>query len=100
MCVTVHPETLKSHRRDAGATWIPGRTHNQTEQPMSTDWRTRYADKVVTAAEAVKEIRRGNRVFIGSACGEPQALVRAMVEAGTGLADTEVVQILTLGVAP
>jgi len=67
---------------------------------MSEHWRERYADKVVPAAKAVKGIGRGARVFIGSACGEPQALVRAMVEAGSGLTDTEVIQVLTLGVAP
>lgn len=67
---------------------------------MTTDWRSKYASKLVTAEEAMKNIRRGNRVFVGSACGEPQALVRAMVEAGSHMADTEVVQILTLGVAP
>ncbi len=67
---------------------------------MSTDWRSKYAEKLVPAETAVQNIRRGNRVFIGSACGEPQALVRAMVESGTNLTDTEVVQILTLGVAP
>lgn len=67
---------------------------------MKTDWRSKYADKIVPAATAVKSIRRGNRVFIGSACGEPQALVRAMVDLGGHLTDTEVVQILTLGLAP
>ncbi len=67
---------------------------------MSKDWRERYADKVVPAARAVKNIGRGARVFVGSACGEPQALVRAMAEAGAGFTDTEVIQVLTLGVAP
>ncbi|MBI4581080.1 MAG: GNAT family N-acetyltransferase [Planctomycetes bacterium] len=67
---------------------------------MKTDWRSKYADKVVSAAQAVQNIRRGNRVFIGSACGEPQALVRTMAEWGPNITDTEVVQILPLGVAP
>ena len=47
-----------------------------------------------------KQIKPGNRVFFGSACGEPQALMQAMTEAGAGLSDTEVVQVLTLGLAP
>lgn len=67
---------------------------------MSTDWRDRYAAKMVPAAEAIRQIGRGSRVFVGSACGEPQHLVRTMVEAGAGLADTEVIHVLTLGVAP
>ncbi|MBK9118325.1 MAG: GNAT family N-acetyltransferase [Phycisphaerales bacterium] len=67
---------------------------------MSDKWRERYADKLVTAKEAVGRIRPGNRVFIGSACGEPQALVRAMAELADNFTDTELVQVLTLGVAP
>ena len=67
---------------------------------MPDKWRERYADKIVTAADAVKKIRAGDRVFIGSACGEPQELVRAMAAYGDHLSDTEVVHVLTLGVAP
>jgi len=67
---------------------------------MTGDWRTRYADKLVPAARAVSRIRPGSRVFIGSACGEPQALVRAMCEAGGSLTDAELIHVLTLGVAP
>lgn len=67
---------------------------------MTMDWRAQYSEKLVTADDAVRSIRRGNRVFIGSACGEPQHLVKAMADAGAHFSDTEVVQILTLGVAP
>ncbi len=67
---------------------------------MGTKWQQRYADKVIPAEQAAKKIRPGNRVFFGSACGEPQALMRAMTETGPGLSDTEVVQVLTLGLAP
>jgi acyl-CoA hydrolase/GNAT superfamily N-acetyltransferase len=67
---------------------------------MSQHWRERYADKTVPAARAMGTLKAGNRVFLGSACGEPQALVRAMCESSSGLADTELIQVLTLGVAP
>jgi acyl-CoA hydrolase/GNAT superfamily N-acetyltransferase len=67
---------------------------------MQTDWRERCADKLVTPEKAIGNIKRGAHVFIGSACGEPQALVRAMVEGGGNLVDTELMQVLTLGVAP
>ncbi len=67
---------------------------------MSIPWQERYADKLHAAPAAIRRIRRGDRVFVGSACGEPQALIRAMVEGASGLADTEVVHVLTLGVAP
>jgi len=65
-----------------------------------TDWHERYADKIVPAARAVRMIKPGSRVFLGSACGEPQALVRAMCDVSQELADTELVHVLTLGVAP
>lgn len=64
----------------------------------ASDWKTRYADKIVTAQKAVARIRPGNRVFIGSGAAEPQTLVEALGER-RDLADTEIVHILTLGVA-
>jgi acyl-CoA hydrolase/GNAT superfamily N-acetyltransferase len=67
---------------------------------MATKWQERYTDKLVTAADAIGRIKPGDRVFLGSACGEPQVLVRALVESSGGLTDTELVQVLTLGVAP
>ena len=67
---------------------------------MSDKWRDLCGAKLVTTAEALKAIRPGNRVFVGSACGEPQELVRAMTEFGDRLVDTEVIHVLTLGVAP
>jgi acyl-CoA hydrolase/GNAT superfamily N-acetyltransferase len=67
---------------------------------MATDWRERYADKLVPAATALEGLKAGSRVFVGSVCGEPQALVRALTAAGQNVADTEVMQVLTLGVAP
>ena len=65
-----------------------------------SDWQETYKNRLVSAGEAVREINPGARVFIGSACGEPQGLVRAMVDYGHGLADTELLHVLTLGVAP
>jgi len=59
-----------------------------------------YLSKVRTAAEAISLIRRGQRVFIGSSCGEPQALVRELAEKACLLTDVEVVRILRHGTAP
>ncbi|WP_240486910.1 GNAT family N-acetyltransferase [Hyalangium minutum] len=64
------------------------------------DWRARYADKVVTAEEAIRSMAPGRRILIGSGAAEPVTLVKAMVEQGTHLADNEVVHLLTLGPAP
>ena len=68
---------------------------------MRTDdtWRTRYAHKLVSPAEAVAEIKRGERVFIGSGGAEPQALVGALAELGEHLADNQLIHIRSLGVA-
>ncbi len=44
------------------------------------DIRERCPEKVVTAEEAIGKIRQGSRVFLGSGCGEPQHLIRTLVE--------------------
>jgi acyl-CoA hydrolase/GNAT superfamily N-acetyltransferase len=61
-------------------------------------WQSRYADKLIAADEAVNCVRHGHRVFVGSGAGEPQTLVEAL-SAREDLSDTEIVHILTLGVA-
>lgn len=69
---------------------------------MSTEpvsWKAIYKDKVVNAATAVGCIQPGRRVFIGSGAGEPLVLVEALA-GHKGLTDTEIVHILTLGIAP
>ena len=58
------------------------------------DWQSHYASKVVDAQEAVSKITRGSRVFIGTGCGEPQHLIRAMVDNET-LQDIMVYQMLS-----
>jgi acyl-CoA hydrolase/RimJ/RimL family protein N-acetyltransferase len=67
---------------------------------MITEWRETWKKKLVPAEAAVGRIKAGSRVFIGSACGEPQALVRALVNTSSGAEDTEVLNVLTMGVAP
>ncbi len=62
--------------------------------------RDEYQAKLTTAEKAVAPIKSGQRVFIGSNCAEPQTLVEALTDRAHRLADTEIVQILTLGVAP
>jgi acyl-CoA hydrolase/GNAT superfamily N-acetyltransferase len=64
----------------------------------SRPWQQRYADKVATAERAVAVIKHGQRVFLGSGAGEPQMLVEAL-SAREDVADTEIVHILTLGLA-
>ena len=58
------------------------------------EWQRHYAPKVVDAQEAVSKIMRGSRVFIGTGCGEPQHLIRAMVN-DERLQDIMVYQMLS-----
>ena len=63
-------------------------------------WADYYADIKTTGQEAIKRIRPGKRVFIGSACGEPQHLVRELCEASGNFTDLEIVRLMTLGSSP
>ena len=63
-------------------------------------WADHYADIKTTGQEAIKLIRPGKRVFIGSACGEPQHLVRELCEASRHFTDLEIVRLMTLESTP
>ncbi|MFW5973721.1 MAG: acetyl-CoA hydrolase/transferase family protein, partial [Bacteroidota bacterium] len=56
--------------------------------------------KYVSAAEAVRLIRSGDRVFIHSIAAAPQRLIGAMVDRAAELREVEIVQIHTEGPAP
>jgi acyl-CoA hydrolase/GNAT superfamily N-acetyltransferase len=51
-------------------------------------------EKVVGAKEAISKIKNGSRVFIGTGCGEPQHLIRSMID-NTKLQDVMVYQMLS-----
>ena len=61
---------------------------------MSMDWQHLYGSKAVDAQEAISKIMRGSRVFIGTGCGEPQHLIRAMVK-DQNLQDIMIYQMLS-----
>jgi acyl-CoA hydrolase len=59
------------------------------------DWLNEYCPKkITTAPHAVSKIRRGSRVFLGTGCGEPQHLIRAMA-ADVNLQDIVIYQMLS-----
>ncbi|MBU1180889.1 MAG: GNAT family N-acetyltransferase [Proteobacteria bacterium] len=58
------------------------------------DLNTFCPGKLVSAEEAVSKIKRGSRVFIGTGCGEPQHLIRALVN-DSRLQDIMVYQMLS-----
>ena len=64
------------------------------------DWQEKYGDMIATPEEAVAKIRPGQRVFVGTGCGQPQELVRALAASSSKLIDTEIVHLLGLGEAP
>ena len=61
----------------------------------SSYWADSYVEKKCSAEEAVKSIQPGQRVFIGSACGEPQELVRALSKAADRLTGLEIVRMMS-----
>ncbi len=65
-----------------------------------TYWADKYIEKKCKAERAIRQIKHGQRVFIGSACGEPQYLVKTLAEASKYFADIEVVRLLSLESAP
>ncbi|WP_456387450.1 GNAT family N-acetyltransferase [Desulfolithobacter sp.] len=66
----------------------------------NSDWKERFADMIATPAKALSHLRPGQRVFIGTGCGEPVELVRAMTDRAGELSDVEIVQLITKGDAP
>ncbi|MBU0479650.1 MAG: GNAT family N-acetyltransferase [Proteobacteria bacterium] len=64
------------------------------------DWQEKYRDMIATPLNAVKKIKPGQRVFIGTGCAEPVELVRALTARANELADVEIIQLLAKGEAP
>lgn len=63
-------------------------------------WKEKHQSAIATAAEAVRKIRPGQRVFIGTGCAEPLELVEALTARARELPDTEILHMLTFGEAP
>ncbi len=63
-----------------------------------------YAEKFVPESRIFSHIHPGSGIFIGTGCGEPQYLVRSLIEYvqthPKALLDAEVFHVWTLGVAP
>ena len=65
-----------------------------------SDWQSRYSDMITTPKKAVTNVAPGHRVFVGTGCGEPEELVDALTSRAGELADVEIIQLFTKGVAP
>jgi len=68
------------------------------------DWKEKYPDKFAPVEKIFNNINRGDVIFIGSACAEPQYLVHSLIRYvksnPKAFFDAEVLHIRTLGVAP
>ena len=63
-------------------------------------WADNYVEKRKSAEAAIKTIRDGQRVFIGSACGEPQALVRTLSDQAINFSGLEIVRLMSQETTP
>ena len=68
------------------------------------EWKKRCPEKFAPEETIFKRIHRGNHIFIGTGCGEPQYLIQALISYVSShpkvIFDAEVIHIWTLGVAP
>lgn len=62
-------------------------------------WLEKYADRVVSAEEAVKHINSGDTVYVHSNAAAPESLLDAMTNRAAELVDVRVVHLLTLSKA-
>jgi acetyl-CoA hydrolase len=60
------------------------------------DWEAIYRSRTVTADEAVRCIRSGDRIFLTGNCSVPRKLLAALVACGPNLRDVEICQALTV----
>jgi len=59
-----------------------------------------YESRLTSVEQAFSKIRPGNRIFISTACAEPQYLVRNLVRFPENIADTEILHLISLNVSP
>jgi acyl-CoA hydrolase/GNAT superfamily N-acetyltransferase len=59
-----------------------------------------YRSRQVSAEQAVKVVRSGQRILVGNGCSAPQQLLRALVGRAPELSDVELVHLMTFGIAP
>jgi len=68
----------------------------KTANRESNSWQSDYKNMIASAEEAISHVRPGQRVFIGTGCGQPQALIEALINRSGKLDDIEILHLLTL----
>ena len=64
------------------------------------DWKERFKDRIGSASAAMKLIKPGDSIFIGTGCAQPQHLVDALVTYSAHIYDAHIIHLLTMGSAP
>lgn len=67
---------------------------------VTTYWADNYVEKKRTGEKAINMLKAGQRVFIGSSCGEPQYLMRKLAAASASFTDLEIIRLLSLESTP
>lgn len=74
------------------------------DRTLLEEFRKSYPEKFASEEEIFSHIHAGDRIFIGTGCGEPQYLLAALVNYvknhPKAFFDAELIHIWTLGVAP
>jgi acyl-CoA hydrolase/GNAT superfamily N-acetyltransferase len=55
----------------------------ERDQELMMDLKAYCPEKLLEPSQAVTKIKNGSRVFVGTGCGEPQQLIRAMIDEPT-----------------
>jgi acetyl-CoA hydrolase len=62
-------------------------------------WTNLYESRIVTAEEAARQIKSGDRAFLTGNCSVPQTVLAALVDYAPELQDVEICQALSIGPA-
>jgi hypothetical protein len=80
------------------------RMTEKSSDNLYADIQKHYPEKCIALEKIFKHIHRGNHIFISTACGKPQYLVKELIrfvdENPKALVDTEILHLWSLGVAP
>lgn len=58
-------------------------------------WADNYQRNKLSVQDAIAKIQSGQRIFIGSSCGEPQQLVKGLADASLTFTDLEIVRMFS-----
>jgi acyl-CoA hydrolase len=76
----------------------------EEKRKILEEMKEKYPEKFAPEEKIFGQINRGDRIFIGTGCGEPQYLVHALVnyveKHPKAFFDAEVLHVWTMGVAP